>query len=128
MNLPHPNPSPKLLIVDDNPHVLPILERWAKLAGYDPIPAASGQDALDAWGEHEGIVAVVTDIRMPRMDGMELVTALRALSPGLPVVFISGFSGSAESPHLDYEPHAAFVMKPFRLKDLDEALASVRAV
>ena len=118
---------PRVLVVDDDSMILPLLRRWAVLAGYEPVAAADGPEAIEAWRRHANIVAVVTDVRMSGMDGRKLVSILRNERPDLPVVFISGFTGSAEAPDLEYRPFAAFVAKPFRFKDLDDALTSVTA-
>lgn len=52
--------------------------------------ASSGADALEQFSQHKYDL-VVTDYRMPRMDGLELIVRLRKLAPDIPIVLISGF-------------------------------------
>lgn len=58
------------------------------------------------------IELAVTDIVMPRMNGQELVQRLRALRPGLKVIYVSGYTGMTVLESLP-DPNAAFLPKPF---------------
>lgn len=61
--------------------------------GHRIFTAASGADALEQFGHH-GFDLVVTDYKMPRMDGVELIRRLRKQAPDLPVILLSGYIDS----------------------------------
>ena len=114
-----------VLLVDDDPMVRSVLRRWAKVAGVLAVVAADGHDALEAFAVQPVIDAVITDVRMPGMDGPSLAASLLAQRPDLPLVFISGFTGLPENPDVPHRPRAAFVAKPFSFDALTSALHAV---
>jgi DNA-binding NtrC family response regulator len=80
--------KPRLLIVDDDPAILESLSRAFALEGYTARTAPSGERALALLAE-EGADAVLCDVVMPGMDGLELLEQIRALSSGVPVILMS---------------------------------------
>ncbi|MFH0900084.1 MAG: response regulator [Pseudomonadota bacterium] len=86
--------KPKLLVVDDEPDMLDFFER-ALRADFKVTRALSGEEALQriAEGDYE---VLITDHKMPRMSGIELIEALGNRYPSLVTVLISGFSDSCE--------------------------------
>jgi len=119
--VPPPAAATRLvLVVDDDAQVRALLARWATIAGHTAVVAVDGRDALDSFARHPGIEAVITDVRMPGIDGPQLVAELRATRPDLPVVFISGFTGLDARPDTRFAPRAAFIEKPFSLRQLTE--------
>ena len=86
-------PSPRtVLLVDDDPLVRSLLGRALSNDGYAVLAAADGEEALALASALNGQLSlVVTDIRMPVMDGLELASHLIELNPKLPILFISGF-------------------------------------
>lgn len=92
---PH-SPTPgraRILLVDDNANGLAARRTVLEELGHKVITSSCGADALDQFAAHT-IDLVVTDYKMPRMDGLELIGRLRAQSPSLPIVLLSGFSDS----------------------------------
>jgi CheY-like chemotaxis protein len=84
-------PAPaRILIVDDNANGLSARKSVLEELGHRITPASSGADALELFAPHK-FDLVITDYRMPRMNGIELIALLREQAPGLPVVLISGF-------------------------------------
>ena len=77
-------------MVDDNAHGLSARRSVLEELGYRIATAASAADALDQF-HSQTFDLVVTDYKMPRMDGVELIARLRKHAPGLPVILISGF-------------------------------------
>ncbi len=114
-------PRLRVLIVDDEPEMRRMLSDV--LADYDTAEARDGEEALAEIGEDPPDL-VVTDIRMPGMDGYTLVKKLREQAPETPVLAISGYV--SESDIADYE-FDAFLEKPMNLKEfrdfVDVALA-----
>jgi CheY-like chemotaxis protein len=80
----------RILIVDDNAHGLSARKSVLEELGHRIVTASSGADALDEFCSTR-FDLVVTDYRMPRMDGLELIAKLRKQTPGIPVVLVSGF-------------------------------------
>jgi CheY-like chemotaxis protein len=104
-------PSPRtVLLVDDDALVRSLLGRVLSEDGYAVLVAADGQEALALASTLDGQLSlVVTDVRMPVMDGLELASHLIESNPKLPIMFISGFlPATAKVPGL-------LLTKPFTL-------------
>lgn len=82
-----------ILLVDDNKLGLSARKSVLEELGHHIATASNGADALDQFTDQE-FDLVVTDYKMPRMDGLELIVKLRKIVPGLPVILISGFVDS----------------------------------
>lgn len=102
-----------ILVVDDEDDLRRLLCRALRQDGYRVFEAGNGEDALDVAARHgKDLRLLVTDLRMPGMNGRELAERLTQEWPGLPVLYISGFSEVAP------EPGVPFLRKPFRLDAL----------
>jgi CheY-like chemotaxis protein len=79
-----------ILVVEDIPNVLELLEVTLRFQGYEVISAHNGQEALEIL-EHENPALIITDILMPKLDGFALVQELRnnPKTLGIPVIFLS---------------------------------------
>ncbi len=71
----------KILVVDDEPDHLAIVQRWLEDDGYEVVTAANGWDGLEMLAEHRPDLTI-TDIRMPQMDGFQLIKRIREVSDG----------------------------------------------
>lgn len=83
-------PYGPILVVEDVPHILELLEVTLRFKGYPVVTARNGQDALDFIAqEHPALV--ITDILMPKLDGFALVHRLRSnpKTSGIPIIFLS---------------------------------------
>ena len=69
-------PTPNVLVVDDNPDKLSLIETALRVAGYNVRTAVDGQDALEAIEAYQPDL-VITDVMMPRMNGYELAERIR---------------------------------------------------
>lgn len=85
-----PAPTPHILIVDDNRDGLLVRRSLLEEVGYGVEIAINGEEGLKLYEAHRFDV-VVTDYRMPRMNGVELIQRLRAINPNVRVVLLSGF-------------------------------------
>src|SRR5205823_5815515 len=81
--------KPRILVIDDEAAIRDSLRMTLEYEGYDYIAAATGQEGL-ALAEREAPDLVVLDIKMPGMDGIEVLDRLRAINETLPVIVISG--------------------------------------
>lgn len=113
----HP-PRVLLEVVEDDPAVQRVLRRVLESHEHRVICASHGVDALERIKERgEGVDLVITDVVMPELGGVELVEKLRSIWPGLPVVFMSGYTAdSFEDSPLD-DP-TFFLTKPFSHNEL----------
>ena len=90
-NSPSPNPSGKILLVDDNSMGLAARRSVLEELGHHVLTAGTAGDALDLCGK-QGFDVVVTDYKMPKMNGVEFIGRLRKLHPATSVILISGFT------------------------------------
>jgi CheY-like chemotaxis protein len=103
-----------VLVVDDDPTVLAVLEDMLEDLGCEVISAANGPDALDQLRENESISILITDINMPGMDGDELAHLAKRVRPELKVLQVSG-----REPRRGGLP---MIRKPFTEEDLANAM------
>ncbi|MGI9592742.1 MAG: PAS domain-containing hybrid sensor histidine kinase/response regulator, partial [Myxococcota bacterium] len=103
-----------VVLVEDEETVRRLLTRYLEEHGYPVLAAASAVEALRAVRRHEGPIDVlITDVRLPKMDGHALAERLRWDHPGLSVLFVSGFSEDEFAPHALADEEHAFIQKPF---------------
>ncbi len=79
-----------ILIVDDEKQILNILSELLKKWGYNPIPAASGKEALGKFRDMS-IDLVITDMVMPEMDGLELINKIIEIRPNTVIIILTGY-------------------------------------
>lgn len=113
--------SKKILIVDDNPNMSSLLSEMLEVFDYESVRASNGEQALKEL-EHGGISMVITDMRMPKMTGLELVDEVKSRFPKLPVVLISGYSVTdMQSQTCEFKPDG-FLGKPLMMSDIEKLL------
>ena len=114
-----PVPPPVVLIVDDEPEIHGLIHRCLERAGFDALHAKDGVEAiamLSAAAEQPCLV--ITDMRMPRMNGAELGAWVRSHYPSMPILYISGYMDELPPPASDGSCQA--LAKPFTLDVLLE--------
>src|SRR3954454_24139001 len=82
-------PKSRILVIDDESAIRDSLKMTLEYEGYDFSAAATGQEGL-ALAERDAPDLVVLDVKMPGMDGIEVLDRLRAMNDALPVIVISG--------------------------------------
>ena len=113
-----------VLLVDDEVGFLDVMGRRLRRRGIRATLAASGREALEVAGR-EHFDAVVTDLKMPGMDGLALMERLREAVPDLPVVLLTGHAGEAEAQEAVRRGAAEYLHKPCDFDMLLEALLRV---
>lgn len=115
-----PAPPHKLaiLVVDDEPAFRSLVAKTLEQDGYHVIEAGDGAEAVDAAEKVKHVDLVVTDIRMPQMDGVELTNTIRRMLPYVPVVFITGHPTDLRR----FVPNSCTLNKPFLREDLMKAV------
>jgi CheY-like chemotaxis protein len=113
-----------VMVVDDEPALVAIAEETLAQLGYRPAGFGSSVAALQTFREDPGRFDVVlTDETMPNLTGSELTRQMRQLRPDIPIILMSGYSGT----QLSERAHAAGVMdvlrKPLVRRDIARAVA-----
>ena len=115
-----------VLLVDDNDAVRRVMQEYLEMCGYTVVAAEGGSQALtiaEQWGEK--IDALVADVMMPKMTGVELAERLTTRLPQLRVVFVSGFLGDALARTVQSMSAARLLIKPFGFTELVDEIASL---
>jgi DNA-binding NtrC family response regulator len=107
-----------ILLVDNELHMLEIVQETLNTFGYKVIPRPDAESALSVIRDGTDIDLVITDYRMPGMNGVEFLTILRKALPSVPVIMLTGHS-SVET-YLQSLSLGAFeyLNKPFKEKEL----------
>ncbi|MCB9537619.1 MAG: response regulator [Myxococcales bacterium] len=117
----------RVLCVDDEPANVALMVTLLRSLGYSPRGAASPRAALDMiTAEPEAYAALVTDLSMPEMSGLDLARAARAVRDDLPVVVCSGFFGPRDERQVSDLGAATTLAKPFERAAVARALAVCR--
>ena len=108
----------KILVVDDDATLLNLLVDTLTAIGYCAEGVAGGMEALEALGENQYDL-LITDIKMPGMDGIALSRKVRRAFPGLPILFITGV---ATPEIIGRASPDGFLAKPFRINHIEELI------
>ena len=111
----------RVLVVDDDRDMCSVIVEGLADRGYDTVGVSSGTDALAKLGEP--FDAVVTDLRMPGVDGLELVAQSRKIAPERPVIVMTAFSAVDTAVESIRRGAYHYLTKPFKLDELDLFLA-----
>ena len=107
----------KILIVDDEPIARDNLAHILKKDGYSPLLAENGQRAIDIL-EKEEVDLVLTDLRMPGLDGMSVLTETKNLWPSTEVVVITGYASVDTAVEAMRQGAYHYISKPFKINEL----------
>jgi signal transduction histidine kinase/CheY-like chemotaxis protein len=114
-----------VLIAEDDERVRFLTERILRQAGYMTISASDGEEALQRFEEQaDEIAAVVLDVIMPRLGGVEIHETIRSRRPDVPVIFCSGYTANLLEDELLLNPDTNFLRKPYTASEL---LATLQA-
>jgi YesN/AraC family two-component response regulator len=86
------------------------------------MEAKDGPDALELARENKAIHALITDVVMPGLNGRELAEKISTISPGIRIVYLSGYSNTVIAEHGILPQGIVLVEKPFELRKLAESL------
>jgi two-component system OmpR family response regulator len=100
----------RILVADDAPAVLDVLDDILTLEGHQVVRATSGQEALRRFEEESPDLAVL-DIMMPDMDGLVVLDAIRRVGGNLPVILITGLIGESLAKKVAHHHGVSFFEK-----------------
>ena len=115
----------KILLIDDEPDIVRVLGISLKADGYEVIPALSGAEGLEAFAREKPPI-VITDIKMPGMDGIEVLEKIKALDPDTEVIIITGHGDIDNTIEALKYGASDFINKPVRDEALSIALKRAR--
>jgi two-component system, OmpR family, response regulator len=115
-----------LLVVEDEPDILALVERRATAAGHQVLAADGLESAHELVREHGAPDAAVLDVDLPGTDGFTLLEELRRRTPNLPAVFITAL-WSPDVPARAARTGSRLLPKPFALPALDAAIDHLTA-
>jgi two-component system, NtrC family, nitrogen regulation response regulator NtrX len=109
-------PKPRILVIDDDAGIRESLRMTLEYDGYDVAGAATGQEGL-ALVEREAPDLVLLDVKMPGMDGLDVLTRLHSMHESLPVVMISAHGTPSSAVDAIRKGALDFLEKPFESTD-----------
>ena len=114
----------KILVVDDDTQMQLALKTSLMRSGYDVTVAANGKQALKAI-DAESFDVIISDQRMPEMDGLELLTTLQERESEIPFVMITAYGTITQAVEAMQAGAADFITKPFSVEDLTRVVERV---
>jgi two-component system response regulator AtoC len=121
------NERKRILAVDDEPNMRRLLEIMLKQAGYRPLVASNGKEALQRLKD-DGADLVVSDLHMPGMDGLGLLAAMREEEMAIPAIIVTAH-GEVESAVSAMKLGAAdYIVRPFDLETLEIAITRALSI
>jgi two-component system, cell cycle response regulator CpdR len=103
-----------ILVADDDPELREIIAETLAEPGYAVLTASDGYEAVRVLADN-WVNLLITDIKMPGIDGFELARQAKVMRPSIQVIYISGYSASGKSDGPTYGP---VLQKPMRMGDL----------
>jgi PAS domain S-box-containing protein len=131
---PPPNETPRqgggrrVLVVDDEPLVLNFVTAALRRSGYEVAVFGDSREALAAFlAAPERFDAIVTDMTMPKLTGLDLIQQVRAAGSAVPVILMSGFNKALGELRTELLGRTQLISKPFDAVDLAQALGRLLA-
>jgi two-component system cell cycle sensor histidine kinase/response regulator CckA len=115
-----------ILVVEDDAAVRSVIERGLAAYGFRTLTAGDGFLAELLMAEHgDDVALIVSDVLLPGLNGPELIGRLRKSRPGLPTIFISGFTGDHVMGHGSDVGRNEFLGKPFTPAELADKIREI---
>lgn len=111
----------RILVVDDETIVLSLVRDALEDENYLIETSSNSQDAL-ALAQSEPFDLLITDIRMPHMDGIELVRKVREVRPDIAIIFMTGYANLSSAKNAIKQGASDYIMKPFELVEIRQAV------
>jgi two-component system cell cycle sensor histidine kinase/response regulator CckA len=115
-----------ILVIDDEEFVRLSTTMSLEALGYETLSEGDAQRGIELFRTHQArLSAVLLDMLMPGLSGPDAARLLHDMAPGVPILLMSGFSHSDHIEDLLKTCVAGFLQKPFRVKELGDALEAV---
>ena len=116
---------PVLIVVDDEPGILEVVERLARRTGYEVVACAGGMQALAELSTRHADIALV-DLRMPDLGGLDVIRAIRDMDPRCQSVLMTGFATVESAVEAIKLGASDYLSKPLDLSRLERLLTDTR--
>ena len=113
--------STRILMVDDNEVFRRPLQRALEAAGFEVVAVPSAEDALDIL-DGSTVDLVLTDYRLPGMDGVQLITRIKATHPAMAIIAMTAYRTVESAVEARRRGADDYLVKPFEMADLLRAL------
>ena len=113
-----------ILIIDDEQGYRDLLSMELADQGYNALTASGGAQALEIL-KNEAVDVIITDMKMPKMDGLDVVIASRRLRPGIPIILMTGYAVEERVEEALSRKASTCLRKPFQAEELGAALEAV---
>ncbi len=113
-----------VLAVDDEDLTREVLAQALTVLGYQAVAVSNGEEALQLYLSRRP-AAIITDIHMPKMNGLELLREVKKLDANLPVILITGYDAGEARKAAESYGAKALLIKPFRIHELKDILVEV---
>ncbi|OIR12362.1 transcriptional regulatory protein ZraR [mine drainage metagenome] len=121
------NQLKRILAIDDEPHMRRLLEISLRQAGYQPIVAENGREALDILRK-DNVDLVVSDLHMPVMDGLKLLEAMRKENINIPLIIVTAQGEVASAVQAMKLGASDYILRPFDLETLEIAITRALSI
>jgi DNA-binding NtrC family response regulator len=111
------NSQQSILVVDDDLHVLEVIEARLSSSGFQVCMASGAQEAFEILKDKK-VDLIISDMKMPGMSGMDLLKNVRSLMPGLPVIFLTAYGTIPDAVRALKAGAVDYLVKPFDGRDL----------
>ncbi|MEE8124682.1 MAG: response regulator [Nitrospirales bacterium] len=116
----------RVLVVDDEPDVRKVIKRILTQAGYDVIEAEDGEKAIETINEGENpllLDVIISDIRMPKINGVEAINYFQQQWPRVPIIVLTGFPDMEMAIGFLKKGVVDYLVKPVEKEKLTSAVA-----
>lgn len=113
----------RILLVDDEPHIIALLEKALRAEGWETVAAEDGETALEI-ATTDDVDLVVLDVGLPGIDGFDVLRRIRAAGSAVPVIMLTARSGTSDTVEALDAGASDYVPKPFVVAEL---LARIRS-
>ena len=120
------NTQERILLVDDDPQITHMVKRLLERSGFQVDDETNSIDALERFQCHpDDYDLVITDMKMPKMNGMVLSKAMLSIRPDIPIILCTGFSADVDSSIAKELGIRAFIIKPVSRQKLTETIRTI---
>jgi CheY-like chemotaxis protein len=103
-----------ILVVDDEPSVLAVTQRFLSMSGFAVLTATDGQEGVSAFRKSASTIdLVLLDLTMPKLDGVQAFREIRQLRPDVPVIIASGYNEHETLQRFGTDQPSGFLQKPY---------------
>jgi len=120
--------KPVVLVVDDEKQICDLIQKALNRFSYEAVVATDAMEALVILERVPEVRLVLSDIRMPRANGIDLLQEIHKTRPGLPIVLMTGFGGMDQYFEVMNMGASDYLTKPFKILDLVRSVETALGV